>query len=145
MRRLWCMLAVTYAINYAHRRIATMYKITAGPGNGYTVTVDSADALAKLLRGQTYTLPRHDGVKMISYDEAQQIAVNAGREIPSSSLRSACQRRTIPGAAKQRGRWRMPENQFREWAGIPSTGSGQRPSAVRALSDEEILFGPRMH
>ena len=113
-----------------------MYRITADGRGGYTVTVDSADALAKLLRGQPYELPRHDGIRMISYSEAQQIAVDAGRNIPSSSLRSACQRGTIPGAAKQRGRWRMPENQFREWAGIP---------AVRALSDEEILFGERTH
>ena len=71
-----------------------MYKITTGPGQGYTITVDSADALTKLLRGQTYTLPRHDGVKMLTYSEAQQIAVNADRSIPSSSLRSACQRAT---------------------------------------------------
>ena len=113
-----------------------MYRITAGPGQGYTVTVPNADALAKLLIGQTYTLPRHDGVKMISYDEAQQIARDDGRDIHSSSLRRACQRRTIPEAEKVKGRWTMPEDQFRAWAGIP---------AVRALSDEEILFGPRTH
>ena len=113
-----------------------MYKISAVATGGYTVTVPNADALAKLLRGQTYKLPRHDGVKMISYDEAQQIAVDAGRNIPSSSLRSACQRGTIVGAEKVKGRWHMPEDQFRQWAGIP---------AVRPLSDEEILFGPRTH
>ena len=113
-----------------------MYKIAAGPGRGYTITVPSADALAKLLRGQAYTIPRHDGVKMISHEKAQQMAVNAGLAIPSSSLRSACQRKTIPGAEKVKGRWQMPEDQFRQWAGIP---------AVRPRSDEEILFGKPTH
>ena|SRR3990167_3737974 len=117
-----------------------MYKIKADPAGGYTVHVDNADALAKLLRGQAYTVTKADGVKMISYDEAQQIAVSAGRSIPCSSLRSACQRGTIPGAAKQRGRWRMPESEFRAWAGIPKP-----PPATRPLSDEEILFGKATH
>ena len=114
-----------------------MHKISADTHGGYTIHVPDAHALAKLLRGQPYELPRHDGVKMISYDEAQQIARDAGRDIPSSSLRSACQRGTIPGAVKHRGRWRMPENHFREWANIPA--------ASRQRSDEEILFGKGTH
>lgn len=139
-----------------------MYKIAAGPNQSYIITVPNADALANLLRGQTYKLPRHDGVEMISYEKAQQMAVNSGLSIPSSSLRSACQRKTIPGAEKVKGRWQMPEDQFREWAGIPAANEPEawqdstkwsipvdpkdwKPASTHPRSDEEILFSPATH
>ena len=46
---------------------------------------------------------------------AQNMAREAGYEIPITTLVNSCSRGTIPGAHKKRGRWYMPKSNFEAW------------------------------
>lgn len=86
-----------------------MYTITPHTDGSFTVHLPNAQAL-------THLLGRHSKAnEYISNAEAHSLALEHGIELPRTTLISACQRGTIPGAQKQRGRWRVPRTAFLTW------------------------------
>lgn len=53
--------------------------------------------------------------QMIGTAEAKRIARARGFEMATSTLNSAYERGTIPGAKKMGGRWRFPRHEFEAW------------------------------
>ena len=63
--------------------------------------------------------PNHNISEMITSLEARHIAKEQGYDLPNTTLNSACDRGTIPGATKEhdatKSRWRMPRQEFFVW------------------------------
>ncbi len=94
-----------------------MYQINQEADGSYTVKIPSTSKLIDFVRQLAGEAAEPEPV-YLSNAQAHAMAEQAGVHIPMSSLISACTRGTIDGAVKIKGRWTVPADSFRAWAGL---------------------------
>ena len=97
-----------------------MYQINQEANGSYTVKIPNTSKLIDFVRQLAGEAAEPEPV-YLSNAQAHAMAEQAGVHIPMSSLISACTRGTIDGAVKMKGRWSIPEEGFRKWAGLRDT------------------------
>lgn len=101
-----------------HRKnkLAPIYIFQGDPPIAFG-NVANLDSLAELHTAIGEFLTANRIGEFIGSAAAQQIAKDAGYDIPITTLVNSCTRGTIAGAQKRSGRWFMPKASFDQWFG----------------------------